>query len=200
MSYGWVLIPVISAFTGWLANRILVKMLFYPKEPRKIFGFTIQGIIPKKQAQLVEKLGKLVSEELFSFADITQKAVDPVHFQKLMPLIEEHVDDFLRVKLPVKMPMISMFIGDKTINELKTVFSAEVEALFPLVMKNYINGLQDEIDMKKRIAEKLARFSSGKLELILKETMGRELRRVGWIGAIIGFLMGLLLVLILFLA
>jgi len=118
MSYGLVLVPVISAFIGWLANRILIKMLFHPREPKKTAGFILQGIFPKKQQQLAEKLGKLVSDELFSVIEMEQKINSPENFQKIMPLIEEHVDAFLRVKLPKQMPMIGMFIGDKTTNEL----------------------------------------------------------------------------------
>ena len=81
MSYILFLIPVISAFIGWFTNWIAIKMLFHPKEPKKIFCITIQGIFPKRQQQFAEKLGKLVSQELLSFADIQQKLVHPDNIQ-----------------------------------------------------------------------------------------------------------------------
>lgn len=196
MGYGLVLVPVISAFIGWLANRILIKMLFHPREPKRIAGFVLQGIFPKKQQQLAEKLGKLVSNELFSVAEIEQKINSPENFQKLMPLIEEHIDAFLRVKLPKQMPMIGMFIGDKTINELKAVFITELKELFPVVMKNYMNGLQEGSDIEKMVTGKIAVLSSVKLEGIFQSSMRKELRYVGIIGAITGFLIGLLQVLL----
>lgn len=195
MHYGWFLVPVVSAFTGWLASWILVKMLFQPKEPKKILGFTIQGIFPKRQRQVAEKLGKLVGAELFSFADPGKQVADPANFQKLMPLIEEHIDAFLRVKLPQKMPMIGMFIGDRTINELKAVFIEELETLFPVVMKSYMAGLHT-MDLETMVTERLSQFSIDKMEQALRATMGRELKQVGLLAAGIGFLIGFLEVLI----
>ena len=73
MHYGLILIPLISAFIGWFTNWIAIKMLFHPREPKKILGLTFHGIFPKRQRQFAEKLGKLVSEELLSFGDIEEK-------------------------------------------------------------------------------------------------------------------------------
>jgi uncharacterized membrane protein YheB (UPF0754 family) len=128
-------IPLISAFIGWFTNWIAIKMLFHPKNPVKILGITFQGIFPKRQIQFAEKLGKLVSEELLSFKDIEVKITNPDNINKLMPYVEEHIEHFLRVKLAEKMPMISMFIGEKTIADLKIVFVSELTVLFPVIMK-----------------------------------------------------------------
>lgn len=196
MHYGWILIPLISAFIGWFTNWIAIKMLFHPREPKKILWFTLHGIFPKRQQQFAEKLGKLVSEELLSFGDIEEKITNPENIQKLMPLIEGHIDHFLRVKLAQQMPMISMFIGDKTINELKTVFIAELEELFPIIMKNYMTSLQKDLDLEKIVVQKVAGFSSDKMEQVLNSIMSKEFRFVEIIGGVLGFLIGLLQVLI----
>jgi len=131
MHYGWLYVLFLSAFTGWLANWILIQILFRPKKAITVFGFTLQGLIPKKQQELAENLGKLVGKELLSLTGLEQKITDPENIRKLMPLIEEHIDHFLRVKLPKEMPVIGMFIGDMTINDMKVAFTAELEILFP---------------------------------------------------------------------
>ena len=196
MHYGLILIPLISAFIGWFTNWIAIKMLFHPREPKKILWITFHGIFPKRQKQFAEKLGKLVSEELLSFGDIEEKITDPANIQKLMPVVEEHIDRFLREKLPQQMPMISMFIGEKTINELKTVFTNELETLFPVIMKSYMNSLQQELDLEKIVVQKVAGFSSDKMEQVLNSIMSKEFRFVEIIGGVLGFVIGLLQVLI----
>jgi uncharacterized membrane protein YheB (UPF0754 family) len=97
----------------------------------------------------------------------------------------------LRFKLADEMPFISMFIGDKTINSLKTVFMKELETLFPQVMKSYMTNLQKELDLEKIVTEKVAGFSSDKLEAILQQIMSKEFRFVEIIGAVLGFIIGL---------
>jgi len=187
-----ILIPLISAFIGWFTNWIAIKMLFHPKIPKKILGVTFHGIFPKRQQQFAEKLGKLVSQELLSFKDIEQKITSPENLKKIMPVVDAHIEQFLRVKLADAMPMISMFIGDKTIAQLKDVFMKELEILFPQLMSNYMNNLQSELDLEKIVTQKVSNFSSDKLEEILNAIMSKEFRFVEIIGAVLGFVIGVL--------
>lgn len=190
------LIPFISAFIGWFTNWIAIKMLFHPKQPKKILGITFQGIFPKRQKQFAEHLGKLVSQELLSFKDIEEKIVHPNNIDKLMPLVDAHIENFLRNKLSTTMPMLSMFISDKTINTLKDVFMVELKELFPELMKNYMGSLQQELDLEKIVVNKVSNFSSDKLEEVLNNIMSKEFKFVEIIGAVLGFVIGLLQVLI----
>ena len=192
----YIIIPLISAFIGWVTNWVAIKMLFHPREPKKILGVTFHGIFPKRQQQFAEKLGRLVSAEFLSFDDIEEKISNPENLKKIMPMIENHIDDFLRNRLTNEMPVISMFIGDKTITKLKESFMKEIELLFPQVMKKYAANLKDELDLEQIVIKKVAGFSSDKLEEVLYQIMSKEFRFVELIGAVIGFIIGLIQVII----
>ncbi len=196
MNYWLILIPLISAFIGWVTNWVAIKMLFHPREPKKILGVTFHGIFPKRQQQFAEKLGKLVSAEFLSFDDIEQKISNPENLKQILPMVDVHIDHFLRRKLPDEMPVISMFIGDKTINKMKSVFMVEIEELFPKIMKQYAGNLKKELDLEEIVYTKVSAFSSDKLEDILYQIMSKEFRFVEILGGVIGFLIGLLQVLI----
>lgn len=192
MSYWLLLLPVISAFIGWFTNWIAIKMLFHPREPRNFLGLKIQGIFPKRQEKFAEKLGKLVSNELLSFSDISEKLTNPDNLAQLTPHVEEHIDQFLKVKLKETMPMISMFIGEKTIAQLKTVFMDELQLLFPVLMQKYSDTLSSQLDLEALVTQKVKAFSSDKLEQILQEIMAKEFRFIEILGGVLGFLIGLL--------
>lgn len=166
-------------------------MLFHPRKPTKILGITLQGIFPKRQQQFAEKLGKLVSNELLSFEDIASKLSNPDNLKQLSPLIESHLDNFLRNKLAAEMPIISAFIGEKTIHKLKSVFLEELNSLFPGLMNQYSNNLRQSLDLEKIVIEKVSGFSSDKLESILLQIMSKEFRFVEIIGGVIGLIIGL---------
>ena len=195
----FVLIPLISAFIGWFTNWVAIKMLFHPKEPKRILGITFHGIFPKRQKIFAEKLGKMISAEFLSFEDIAEKIANPQNLKKLMPMIEDHVDKFLRNKLSDEMPFLSLFIGDKTIASLKKIFMQELEILFPQLMKSYAGHLQQELDLEMIVTEKVSAFSSDKLEDILYQIMSKEFRFVEILGGVIGFIIGIVQVLITFL-
>jgi uncharacterized membrane protein YheB (UPF0754 family) len=192
MNYWLLLIPVISAFIGWITNLVAIKMLFHPRNAVNVLGIRIQGIFPKRQEQFAEKLGKLVSRELLSFSDIEEKISNPENLKKVLPMVETHIDHFLRVKLSESMPMISMFIGDKTIEKMKVTFMDELEILFPKVMKEYSHTLKQQLDLEHIVTEKVKAFSGDKLEEILYQVMAKEFRFVEIIGGILGFLIGIL--------
>ena len=196
MNLWLLLIPFISAFIGWFTNWIAIKMLFHPKEPKKILGLTFHGIFPKRQQQFAEKLGKLVSKELLSFEDIEKKITQQENLDKIMPHVETYVDSFLKTKLSETFPVLSMFIGDKTINQLKEAFMKELRTIFPDVMKKYMVNLKADLDLEAIVVQKVQSFSSDKLESILNDIMKKEFKFVEIIGGVLGFIIGLLQVLL----
>lgn len=192
MNYWLLLIPVISAFIGWFINSIAVKLLFHPHNPVNILGYTVQGVFPKRQEQFAEQAGKLLAKELFSFSDIEQKIINPENLKKVLPQLEIHIDHFLRVKLGKSMPMIGMFIGDKTIDKLKAVFLEELETLFPKMMQEYVATLKNQLNLEEIVSEKIKNFPIDQLEAAVSHGMAKELRFVKILGAVTGFFIGLL--------
>lgn len=192
MNYWYILTPLISAFTGWITTWVAIKMLFHPRKPVNILGLTIQGIFPKNQQKIAEKLGEVVSNELLSFKEIEERVTNPENLEKLKPEIEAHIDNFLRVKLKVSFPMFSSFIGDKTINQLKIAFLTELEELFPVLMKNYMTKLENDLDLKEIVTQKVSGFSGEKLEDMLNKITKQEFKFLEIIGAVFGLLIGIL--------
>lgn len=182
---------LLSTFTGWVTTWIAIKMLFHPRKPISILGFKLQGIFPKNQRLIAEKLGQVVGKELLSFDEIEKKVTNPENLEKLRPDIEEHIDHFLRNRLKEVFPMLFMMIGEKTILQLKDAFLSELETLFPLLMKNYMAKLEKDLDLEKIVTEKVANFSTEKLEDILNQITKREFKFLEFIGAFFGLLIGL---------
>lgn len=196
MQLSYIIIPLISAFIGYFTNWIAVKMLFHPRNPIQFLGFTIQGIFPKRQAQFAEKLGKMVSNELLSFEEIEQKLTSPSNLERLKPHIEKQVDHFLRERLPEIFPVISMFIGEKTLSSLKETFLSELGDMFPSLMQQYAGSLKQELDLEKIVVDKVSNFSSDKLEDLLYQIMSKEFRFVEILGGVLGFLIGIIQVML----
>jgi len=193
MNWTAYVIPVlVSAFTGWITTWVAIKLLFHPRKPWRVAGLSIQGIFPKNQLLIAKKLGQVVSKELISFEEIESKVTDPDNLKKLRPEIEKHIDLFLREKIKDTFPLLSVFIGEKTINQLKGAFLMELESLFPVLMKSYMTKLEQDLDLEKIVTEKVAGFSSEKLENILDQITKKEFLFLEFIGGVFGFLIGII--------
>jgi uncharacterized membrane protein YheB (UPF0754 family) len=123
---------------------------------------------------------------------IEEKIADPATLQKIMPLIEEHIDDFLRNKLKKEMPFIGMLIGDKTIGSLKKVFMTELETLFPNIMRSYASNLMADLNIEQLVAQKIAAASVQQVETSFKKSFSKELLLVQLASGTIGLLIGLI--------
>jgi hypothetical protein len=178
MNYWLFIFPFIAALIGWGIGKLATWFLLY-------------RIWPKRQPAMAEGISKFVVQE-FSSLNLEQKIADPSNLSKAMPMIESHIDNFLRVKLKEQMPMISMFIGDKTIESLKTIFMKELEILFPEVMKHFAGNMKTEMGIESIVRQKISGISSEYVNKILS----RELRYIAAICAITGFVTALIDILI----
>ena len=187
-----ILLPFISAFIGWFTNWVAVKMLFHPRLPTRILGITFHGIFPKRQVQFAQKLGATVAGELIHFKDIAAQMSDPAAIAEIMPQLETQIDEFLAVRIKEKIPMLAMFLTDGTSAMIKAGLMEEMEIMLPKLIRDYAENLEKKIDIEKMVSEKVAAFSSDKLEALLLSVMANELRFVEIIGGVLGFLIGLL--------
>ncbi len=174
MNYWSILVPVCSAIIGWIGIWTAGKIFVYK-------------ILASRRTALAEKIGKIVSSEI-STDEIEKKITDPERIRSIMPVVEEHVDDFLRNKLKAKMPVIGMFIGDKTIQSLKEVFLKEIEDLFPEVLSRFAGNLREEINIEKMVSAKITSVSSGRIE----KALAPAFRYYQYSGAITGLVIGII--------
>ncbi len=197
MNYWLLVIPLISAFVGWGLNTVLIQLFFYPLAPKKIIGITFQGLIPNNQAVIADRLAKLVTSHI-SFQLIEKKLTHPDIIEKIMPFIEEEIDNFLRNKLSKQLPMISMFLGDKTIAQFKEVFIAELRSLLPKLISNYINTIQSNSTLELIISQKIASIPLVSVESFIRIGLKKQFRIFQFAGIVTGLFIGLFQVIISF--
>jgi uncharacterized membrane protein YheB (UPF0754 family) len=193
-------LPFIAAITGWITNLIAVKMLFYPKKPIRILGITIQGVFPKRQLVLAEKLGNIVANELFSIDEVLVKLKNEDSQKKAMGFVETKIDDFINLKLPAQMPMLAMFLSADMKVKIKTTLLDEITNVIPGVIDSFANDIKENIDVKAIVYEKVAQFSADKFEDILFSIMKKEFKLIEILGGVLGFIIGIIQLLLVILA
>jgi uncharacterized membrane protein YheB (UPF0754 family) len=190
--------PFISAAIGWLTNFVAIKMLFYPREPLNLVFFTLQGIFPKRKAALAQRMARLVSEELLSTESLRQEIDHQATHGDIKQAIEDEVENYLREKVSSLNPLISSLINEQRIMQLKTGICRELEAFIPKITRQFFDKL-DTVNIERMVYEKIASFSSDKLESMMMAVLQKELKFIELAGAILGFLIGWIQVLMLIL-
>ncbi|HEY0273894.1 MAG TPA: DUF445 family protein [Chitinophaga sp.] len=184
-------IPLLGAFIGWFTNWATIRLLFRPLRPVNLGFVQLQGIFPKYQQQWAQQLGHTVATQFFSFDTIRTRLTDPAQIKAIMPVVETHLDTFLREKLPKAMPVLAMFIGDSTVNQIKGVLIAELDHLFPLLIHQYVHNLERDINIREMVETRISALSAAELETALHARLRKPLQAMLWLGAGIGFVTGL---------
>ncbi len=193
-------LPIIAALIGWFTNFLAIKMLFHPRKRTRILFFHVQGIFPKRQKAIAEKLGSIVSNELFSLDDISGALQSGENLHGVKQKIEEHLDDFLNNKLGAKMPMLAMFLNDDTKATIKNTLMIEFETMLPSVIESFVESSKENIDIEKTVYDKVVNFSTDKLEQILYSILKKEFKFIEILGGVLGFIIGCIQLLIVYLS
>lgn len=185
-------LPFLAAFLGWFTNYLAVKMLFHPREPINLGFMELQGVFPKRQKVIAQKLGKMVVEELFSAKDLREKIVNPANIDSIMDSLEAKINHYLDVKFPQTFPFISMVMPSKTKLQVKDEMLREVELMTPELIERFVNKMESELDIEAIVSQKVGEMSSERLEGLINSIISKEFRFIEIVGAIIGFMIGCL--------
>ncbi len=185
-------LPFIAAVIGWFTNFIAVKMLFRPKHPIKVGPIRIQGVFPKRQHVVAERLAQMVTTELLSISEIAQKINDPRNIELINEKIEERIENYLEHTLPSNYPITSIFVRKKAKSRIKDEFMSEVSKMAPDVLGHYVANIENSIDLEEIIRQKVATLSPSKLESLIVKVLQREFKFIELMGGVIGFIVGLI--------
>jgi uncharacterized membrane protein YheB (UPF0754 family) len=190
-------LPLIGALIGWLTNYIAIKMLFHPRDEVRFFFIPIQGAFPKRQKDFARKLGQIVSEELVSVEDLTAHLKEKATSQAILDHIAMLLEEALATRLPRAFPMLAMLMSGDKAEKIKSFLRAQIGSLNEELIDKLSSELEEELDVHRIVEEKVAAFSSDKLEEILFSIMRREFKFVEMVGAVLGFLIGIAQILLL---
>ena len=181
---------LISGAIGWITNWVAIKMLFRPHKEINFGLFKIQGLIPKRKAEIGTGIASIIQNELISVKDVISN-IDREEFSKrLNSLIDDVLDKNLKKKVKEKFPLLQMFFTDKVAkdigNTIKEIVMENQEKIFEI----FSNYAEENINFEVIISDKISNFSLDKLEEIITLLANKELKHIEVIGAILGMLIG----------
>ena len=186
-----VIMVIISAAIGWITNWVAIKMLFRPHNEINLGLFKIQGLIPKRRAEIGTGLADVIQNELISIKDVIAN-IDREEFSKrLNDLIDDVLEKNLKTKVKEKFPVMQMFFSDKMAKDVSNTIKGIVMENQEKIFEIFSNYAEENIDFFTIIKDKISNFSLDKLEEIINGLAKKELKHIEVIGAILGAFIGL---------
>lgn len=186
-----VCLPVIGALIGWFTNFLAVKMLFRPRRPVRVLGVTIQGLVPKRQPELAERIGEIVEQEFGLHKQIEKILRDEEAMGSFRRVLDRKVEAFIAEKTSVLGGLVSAFLSEEKLVQIRTAVVDSVMANIPETMEQASLQLEARLKIKETVSDRIANFDLDKLEEITRRVAHRELKHIELFGGVLGFVIGL---------
>ena len=190
-------LPFITALIGWFTNFLAVKMIFRPRREVRIAGIRIIGLIPKRKHDLAVKIAETIEKELISHRDIREILQTEEFHLQTGNVIKKRIDAFVDEKLSAN-PLLSMFLTPEISGKLTDMLMEELQKEIPGLIDSLFASVEKKIDFRKIIRSKIDGFDLSRLESIIYQIAAKELKAIEIFGGVLGFVVGLLQLLILF--
>jgi uncharacterized membrane protein YheB (UPF0754 family) len=190
MSWSLLLLPPVGAAIGWGTNYLAIVMLFRPKAPLRLLGFTFQGLIPRRRQELAENVAEGVARELLGSEDVAGALESETFRVQLAKVLDHRLARVLAEKLSAR-PLIGQFLTEDVLAPIRQAVIREVVNAFPAVASVLREALTEGLDVRGIVLEKLEQLDVDALEALVYRVARQEFRYIEVVGGVIGFLVGL---------
>lgn len=185
------LLVSIGAMIGWITNFIAIKMLFRPYKEVNFIFFKIQGLLPKRRNEIGNSIAEVVNNELVSVKDIISK-ISPEDIEENIGLIVDRIlESRLKEEIVKNFPMAAFFLSDSMLEKIKHIIKQSILDHKEEMINVFAEYLENKVDIKSIIVEKVNGFSLEKIEEIIITLAKKELKHIEYIGAVLGGIIGL---------
>ncbi|SMP41100.1 DUF445 domain-containing protein [Anoxynatronum buryatiense] len=191
MGFGWLLMMIVGGLVGWLTNRLAIRLLFKPYTPvtTPIPGFKLQGLIPRRKAELARSVGVQIETELLSMEDILQAFARPEQKEELKLFLRLYLNEMMLERVPFFLKDVMKKPVDHFVSDL---MNRESDRLLNELLEYMMEEGTAGIKLAAMVEEKINAFPMERLEAMVMAVASRELKQIEWIGGFLGMLIGLM--------
>lgn len=186
----WILLPLVGALIGWFTNLLAVRMIFRPRDPVTIplVGLQVQGLLPRRQADLARSVGQVVEKDLLPVDQLLGLLELDRYQERVLEHVVSQVDQRFENGWSRYLPEA---IRRSIAAYARAAAARETALIVNEVGNRLIEDLRGRVKLAPLVESQMARFETDELERLVWMVAGRELRWIEYLGAILGFLIGL---------
>ncbi|MGB1581044.1 MAG: DUF445 domain-containing protein, partial [Nevskiales bacterium] len=186
----WV-IPIFGGLTGWLTDWLALKLIFEPRQPKRIFGiFPWHGLFMKRRDEVAVDYGSLVADEILTPANIIRGILNGPMSDRLYELVQKHVRKAVDEQAGFARPLVVFRVGSRNYQDMKTNVAKKIMEQAPEALKHVQDYAEDAMDLRTTLIEKVRKLSDDEFEGLLRPIFKAEEWKLIAAGAVLGFLVG----------
>jgi len=178
---------VIGGLIGYLTNKIAVKMLFRPYKRWNFGIIKIQGVLPKRQADIAKSVGETVEHSLLNNADLYERILGESSREHLKKTLGEALAKKIHRFVP---SFFRTMLGSDFDRMIMQFLDSEGDNLINMMLEHIKENAENELNVKELIEERINALDLHELEQMVKDLTKKELRHIETIGLVLGLFIG----------
>ena len=175
---------------GWLTNWLAIRMLFRPRKPLRLFGWSLQGVIPRRHTQLADRIAETVENRLLTQEDL-ERAMNGVQWhEEVDRLIRKVLHDRGPGGIIEKIPGLSQAWKNIVFPSLQEVLGKEIIRFLDRYRSSFLSRLRDSVNIREIVRRKVQQFEVEALEGLVLDVARKEFAHIQLVGAVTGALIG----------
>jgi len=191
-NWNYAIIPLISAFVGWITNVLALRMTFYPLEFKGIppyFGW--QGIIPSKAASMAGKAVDLITKNLVKMEDQFAQ-IDPARVvEEMAPELDRVSKKIINEVMETQAQTLWSTLPSSFKEQLYETVAEDLPQTVEELMAEIKENINELFDLRGMVIATLLRDKRLLNEMFLK-CGEKEFKFIERSGGYFGFLFGLI--------
>lgn len=183
--------PLFGAAIGWCTDWLAIKLVFFPRERRKILGLIpLQGVFQRRRDEVAKQYATIVASEVMTVPNLVAGILNGPAVPRL---IRETVEQAIEEQAGLARPLI----GATRFTALKKTAADQAIRYLPATMLTAERYATEALDIRDTIATKMRRLTRVEYEGLLRPAFRQDEWKLIAVGAAIGALIGELQVVLL---
>ncbi|WP_171289709.1 DUF445 domain-containing protein [Acinetobacter baumannii] len=187
--YPWML-PLFGGFVGFFSDWIALQMMFRPLYPKKILGYTWQGLFIKRQNEVAADYAALISKQLLTSRHMMAELFSGTHSARVIELVNRHVKQEIDMQAGVIRPLVVYAIGGEKYQNMKTQVAERIMQQLPETMKYVESYAEDAMNIRNTLIERMQKLTPSEFEGMLRPAFKEDEWALIAVGAVLGFVVG----------
>jgi uncharacterized membrane protein YheB (UPF0754 family) len=191
LTHSALVMPLFGLGVGWLTDWLALKMIFYPRQPRRFFGLlTWQGVFQRRREDVAVDYGRLIACEVLTTERMIEAILRGPRSDRLFALIQREVEAAIDSQVRVARPLVALAVGTRRFEQVKLDATAKVIQRLPDTLRYAERYATEALDVQHTIVDKMRQLTPLEFEMLLRPAFKQDEWKLIAVGACIGFLVG----------
>jgi uncharacterized membrane protein YheB (UPF0754 family) len=191
-------IPLFGGLVGWVTDYLALKMIFSPRTATRYLGvFRWQGMFFKRRAEISAAYARVGARDLLDPRMLMDALLQGPIADRLFAIVAREADEAVDAEVGVARPLVQLAIGTERYRASKRTIVERARARLPDVADDLVRYTHETLDTEATVREAMMRMDDEQYEGLLRPIFKDDEWMIIAVGAVLGFLVGELQVLLL---